>query len=661
MNTNRHLAALLLFVLASVAAFPARAELVLAANSEQATYVRGRTNTFRFAITLRSASLEGGDSISFGFPEGIAISATRLIQASSICSDQYLLALGMGERVGGWFTSTHPSGCGYFASSAEGVVHTVEVDADIPADFVGDLRVAVTAEGDVCCDGFVHEATVEVPFVDDGSVVTFAFDGDPVAVIPHDWSAAASEPAVAWHEWPEGVPNRMIRASLATHRAEAQITTPPLYVPAGGAELRFRHFHSMEAGRDGGVLELAIDEGPFLDVEASGAHFLFGGYTQTLASDPACPPEARNPLEGRAAWTGSIGGFATVVVGVPAAMSGHRLRARWRAASDCTGEGGEVWGIEDVQLVPSVPIADVQPASLHMALGPDRQSMQRLRIANPGGGLLTYAVSTGTFGAGDAERVFADGFDDACASAAPVSWLRASSRDDALYGTEEEQIDVDIDTRGLESGPHSAFVCVVTSDPQAPRIAVPFDVQVDDACPSDEIACGGRVLVYSRRDAFMRQIADGYNAQSFTGLRATDVFSPIAFGGENFGFGAFTAPDAITPRLRLFGGSGVLSTANPLDRLAFTFEGQAVNAVGGTFFGEIFEGFGHQSRRLPAAIELRLDDGTIERIPADDAEGFRGIVTDIPIRAFTVLGEGRSAEGDDIWGVVSDIVVGATR
>ena len=103
----------------------------------------------------------------------------------------------MGSREGGWFTPTHPSGCGYFASSAEGVAHTIEVDAEIPADFVGDLPVAVTAKGDICCDGLVHETTAVLSFADQGSPAEWTFDGDAAGAIPGGWSRAASEEAAS--------------------------------------------------------------------------------------------------------------------------------------------------------------------------------------------------------------------------------------------------------------------------------------------------------------------------------------------------------------------------------------------------------------------------------------------------------------------------------
>ena len=661
MNTRiRPFAALALLLLVNAFASSARGELTASASSEQVSYVRGRTNTLRFVVTLYSDTLEGGDSIAFAFPDRITISATRLIQGSSICSDQYLLALGMGSREGGWFTPTHPSGCGYFASSGEGVAHTIEVDAEIPADFVGDLPVAVTAKGDICCDGLVHETTAVLSFADQGSPAEWTFDSDAAGA---GWSRAASEEAASWAIGPAGTHGgHFAGMRFLPRRAEALLTTPAMQVPAGGAEFRFRHTYSSEAGRDGGVLELAIDNGPFVDVEASGGHFIHGGYSQSLASDAGCMPDARNVLEGRRAWTGELMSFGAVSVAVPAAAAGRILHARWRGGTDCAGaDAAGRWWIRDVELVPAAPVAIVQPAAVHMLLGYDQQRVQHLRIANPGGGRLAYSVFTAPADGTEGDRLFANGFEGLCAGPETVPWLHVTAEGTAVDGGEAADIDVDIDTSVLASGRHAALVCVDTSDDNAPRVAVRFDVEVRDPCSPNTELCENTLRVYTQRAAFMDKMAAGYNAQTFTGLRATEIFSPIAFGGENFGFGVFTGPDPITPRLHLFEGSGVLSTANPLDPLAFFFEGQAVTAFGGTFLGEIFESFSHQSRLLPAVIELTLGDGTIERIPASDRTGFRGITTSVPIQGFSVLGTGSTPEGDDVWGVASDFVVGAAR
>ena len=93
----------------------------------------------------------------------------------------------------------------------------------------------------------------------------------------------------------------------------------------------FRNNYSLEASRDGGVLEVSIDGAPFQDILAAGGFFGQGGYNGTIS---AC---CGNPLAGRNAWTGSSGGFIQTTLALP--FSGHTIVLRWRMGSDSSGSG----------------------------------------------------------------------------------------------------------------------------------------------------------------------------------------------------------------------------------------------------------------------------------------------------------------------------------
>ena len=92
---------------------------------------------------------------------------------------------------------------------------------------------------------------------------------------------------------------------------------------------------------DGGLLEIQIGSGPFMDILAAGGSFVTGGYTRTISSDFG------NPLAGRRAWSGNSGGFITTTVNLPAAAAGQSILLKWRCATDSdTGGGG--WYIDTV-------------------------------------------------------------------------------------------------------------------------------------------------------------------------------------------------------------------------------------------------------------------------------------------------------------------------
>jgi hypothetical protein len=100
--------------------------------------------------------------------------------------------------------------------------------------------------------------------------------------------------------------------------------------------LTFRHSYNLESslssgtGFDGGVLEISIDGGAFVDLLAAGASFTSGGYNATISS------RYRNPLADRAAWSGNSQGFVNSVVNFPASMAGHTMQLAWRLGCDRT-------------------------------------------------------------------------------------------------------------------------------------------------------------------------------------------------------------------------------------------------------------------------------------------------------------------------------------
>ena len=109
------------------------------------------------------------------------------------------------------------------------------------------------------------------------------------------------------------------------------------------AFLSFRNNYSLEASRDGGVLEISIDGGPFQDILAAGGSFIGGGYNGTIS---VC---CGNPLAGRQAWTGSSGGFIATTVDMSVGR-GHTIVLRWRMGSD-SSVSGQGWRVDNVQMV----------------------------------------------------------------------------------------------------------------------------------------------------------------------------------------------------------------------------------------------------------------------------------------------------------------------
>src|SRR6266576_1864189 len=142
---------------------------------------------------------------------------------------------------------------------------------------------------------------------------------------------ADSPPNAAWINDPAAI-------------SDKYLDSPPIrIVLPTNAFLHFQNNYSLEDTRDGGVLEVSIDGGPFQDILAAGGSFGVGGYNGTISS--CCG----NPLAGRQAWTGNSGGCITTIVDMHFAR-GHTVVLRWRIGSD-SSTSGQGWRIDTAEMI----------------------------------------------------------------------------------------------------------------------------------------------------------------------------------------------------------------------------------------------------------------------------------------------------------------------
>ena len=148
-------------------------------------------------------------------------------------------------------------------------------------------------------------------------------------------------------------PTQSVFSAGAAYRSDTCLVAPPLQVKpvAAGLQISFMHDYAFEPN-DGGVLEFSIDGGGWYDVAStgSGASFVQNGYNTTIGGTLGKPAD-RNPLGGRAGWSGSSGGFVETVIALTdtAKYAGHSLRMRWRLATN-TGTASAGWYVDDVTL-----------------------------------------------------------------------------------------------------------------------------------------------------------------------------------------------------------------------------------------------------------------------------------------------------------------------
>lgn len=142
------------------------------------------------------------------------------------------------------------------------------------------------------------------------------------------------------------------------------LSSPSIAIPSAATNLNvsFWHNYNFQNGRDGGVLEFAIDGGSWFDVTdaTSGAAFASGGYNSTFTTTGN--PSSRNPLAPRACWTGANTGFTQVVVNLTdtAKYAGHNLKIRWRlATNNSTASTG--WTLDDIALNGGSAVVNLAP------------------------------------------------------------------------------------------------------------------------------------------------------------------------------------------------------------------------------------------------------------------------------------------------------------
>ncbi len=193
-------------------------------------------------------------------------------------------------------------------------------------------------------EGTLNVGTITNTFVLGTPNVVFAENFDTAAppVLPPGWTnfkSGAGSLWVATGSTADTLPNSIF-APAPTTVSEEHITSPPIPIGVTNAEIAFRHKYSFEKRYDGGVLELAIGSGPFIDI-TNGGTFLNNGYNTDINANYF------NPLAGRGAWSDVVTNFVTSRARLPAAAAGQDVRFRWRVGTD-SSTGANGWWVDSI-------------------------------------------------------------------------------------------------------------------------------------------------------------------------------------------------------------------------------------------------------------------------------------------------------------------------
>jgi hypothetical protein len=175
------------------------------------------------------------------------------------------------------------------------------------------------------------------------------FDGQ--AGLPPGWVATIADgPPPDWAITTTGsdsAPNNAFVSDTAVI-SDKRLDSRPIAISSATAQVSFRNNYDFEFSMgtfwDGGVLEVSVNGGAFVDVTnaaISGGTFVSGGYNGTLSGI------ADNPLASQPAWSSTSGGYITSTINLNASLQGSSIVLRFRCGTDQnTGAAG--WHVDSL-------------------------------------------------------------------------------------------------------------------------------------------------------------------------------------------------------------------------------------------------------------------------------------------------------------------------
>jgi autotransporter-associated beta strand protein len=167
-----------------------------------------------------------------------------------------------------------------------------------------------------------------------------------------------SQATLGTHSWEVSTaqsqtPSNSYFASAPAVKITSHLTSPAISIPAAstGLQLKFWHSYGLDSQKDGGRLELSVDDGASwfaIENANSGAAFAQNGYTATIGT---ANPNNRSEFNDLSAWTGASSGFVETIVNLTSANFANKsFRARWIIATDAsTASTG--WYVDSISLI----------------------------------------------------------------------------------------------------------------------------------------------------------------------------------------------------------------------------------------------------------------------------------------------------------------------
>jgi uncharacterized repeat protein (TIGR01451 family) len=216
-------------------------------------------------------------------------------------------------------------------------------------------------------DGERELGSVTVPLTSGRQILTFAedFDGVLAPALPPGWTAQRAGTSPPWRTTTTSydTPPNAVMAPDPGNTSTNDLISPPIAVGTFQTELMFRHSFNTESNWDGGILEVSLDGGSFVDFVAAGGHFMEGAYNGMLRFF-------------QPGWTGNSGGFVTVRGSLPLGAIGTTAQFRWRCTSDSV-TAGVGWFVDSISFADGMSCCgSAQPLLITIGFQGDQVMLQ---------------------------------------------------------------------------------------------------------------------------------------------------------------------------------------------------------------------------------------------------------------------------------------------
>ncbi|HVE55264.1 MAG TPA: M36 family metallopeptidase [Pyrinomonadaceae bacterium] len=242
-------------------------------------------------------------------------------------------------------------GSATYGTIAPGATVTQNIAYQVPTNVACGSKVTVSVV--VTSNLGTETKTLKLQIGTPTPVYTENFDAVTAPALPAGWTTSGTLPWTTSTAGADSAPNAASNPFAASTQS-GELVSPSVAVPATGAQLTFRHSYTSEFSWDGGVLEISVNGGAYVDIVDAGGTFETGSYNWAFqrAADGNT-----SVLASRAGWTGTTvsvsnpSGFITSTVNLPASANGQNVRFKFRAASDSADSVTNAhWWIDSIVL-----------------------------------------------------------------------------------------------------------------------------------------------------------------------------------------------------------------------------------------------------------------------------------------------------------------------